>query len=529
MLHNFYVGHNDAAVVTSGSTQWRKIAVDSSEPFPVLFQELQGLVEARCVELQELGYNDDELVHANAFAITVFCMNEKFESRAEDLLRVVFEDHPKVDYCLFMVPNGSAIPPSLTSHMSCAKVRTGVSFNQSLFVMHKEVLLAKETLRVHRMNSTFVAQLENFLSPVEQEKDDIVLSAHNAMNENDVELKDNPGEACFVVTAGRELIGVVTLSRKVLSSQDLDNLRANYQLDMFVNYERHRMRSQAMVTHWLLNPSFCRWTRFILREIMRRYEKTLLYFQCQKNVAPANEIVDEFLPIRPRRRMQGRSEAQNNIARLKSDDNAEIPETPLFLAAKKYLQQPKITISSRIVIVAGSTFAYSTLETLCFVPHLNFANLYVVFEKPPTCFLSEEAAASSAEPPYDYTSLSSGCLSVGDVDEMTLRELNAMGMTFKCTLIRGRLTDIDRGNRAIVVSDEAIVEYDVLVISSPSQGTPSIRTCSMFLLWSSGLTDLLLPCLIYRQHSQHISLDKRYASVDVLRKRNIRSWNPPFR
>jgi NADH dehydrogenase FAD-containing subunit len=37
-------------------------------------------------------------------------------------------------------------------------------------------------------------------------------------------------------------------------------------------------------------------------------------------------------------------------------------------------------------------------------------------------------------------------------------------------LVQGRLTDIDRKNRAVIVSDEVIVEYDVLVLASGVQG-----------------------------------------------------------
>jgi NADH dehydrogenase FAD-containing subunit len=45
-----------------------------------------------------------------------------------------------------------------------------------------------------------------------------------------------------------------------------------------------------------------------------------------------------------------------------------------------------------------------------------------------------------------------------------------IGLKYKSTLVRGYLTDIDRENKSIVVSDEIAMEYDVLLIASPNQG-----------------------------------------------------------
>jgi NADH dehydrogenase FAD-containing subunit len=46
-----------------------------------------------------------------------------------------------------------------------------------------------------------------------------------------------------------------------------------------------------------------------------------------------------------------------------------------------------------------------------------------------------------------------------------------MGLAHRVTIVKGRLTDIDRDNRAIVISDEIVVEYDLLVLAAGVQGT----------------------------------------------------------
>jgi NADH dehydrogenase FAD-containing subunit len=63
-----------------------------------------------------------------------------------------------------------------------------------------------------------------------------------------------------------------------------------------------------------------------------------------------------------------------------------------------------------------------------------------------------------------------GCLTPQDVDAPFLSEQRSMGYAYRINIIKGRLTDIDRENKAVVVSDELVIEYDYLLISSWTQG-----------------------------------------------------------
>ena len=70
----------------------------------------------------------------------------------------------------------------------------------------------------------------------------------------------------------------------------------------------------------------------------------------------------------------------------------------------------------------------------------------------------------------------SGCLSIRDVDDPPLGDTFALGLAYKSTLVKGHLTDIDRENKSIVVSDEVALEYDLLLIASPTQGLTIITS-----------------------------------------------------
>ena len=60
------------------------------------------------------------------------------QSRAEDLLRVSFEEHPGLQYCLLLLPNSVAQTP-LSRCMNLVPLLPGASLDQSLYLLHRYV------------------------------------------------------------------------------------------------------------------------------------------------------------------------------------------------------------------------------------------------------------------------------------------------------------------------------------------------------------------------------------------------------
>jgi hypothetical protein len=73
----------------------------------------------------------------------------------------------------------------------------------------------------------------------------------------------------------------------------------------------------------------------------------------------------------------------------------------------------------------------------------------------------------------------SGCMSVQDLSDPIDTMMAAFGLSDRVSVIHGRLTDIDRSNKAIVISDETIVEYDVLVVASSAQDNSTNKIHSL--------------------------------------------------
>jgi len=157
-------------------------------------------------------------------------------------------------------------------------------------------------------------------------------------------------------------------------------------------------------------------------------------------------------------------------------------------------------------VVGGCLSVFPLLETLMFVPYLQLTNIYLVMETPPTAFTENNKAIkqddANAVPMGELTPSASpqkggapetlgspggtkpvkltdackhalysseadyaGCLSIDDTSEPLDQMIRAMGFNHTVTVVRGRLTDIDRAHKAIIVSDETVVEYDLLVVA----------------------------------------------------------------
>jgi hypothetical protein len=129
------------------------------------------------------------------------------------------------------------------------------------------------------------------------------------------------------------------------------------------------------------------------------------------------------------------------------------------------ISQPKVQVLTRVVIIGGGFATYPLLETICLHPYLNFPNLFVVTEVPPKLLYNPSADNCDDEDNF----YSAGCLTCNDAYDLTKEEIQSLGLAHKINLVRGHLTDIDRDNRGIVISNELIFEYDILIITAAPQ------------------------------------------------------------
>jgi hypothetical protein len=451
------------------TTEWRRVTVGEGSDHSIDDVEDLLLVELKTLcDVNEKRVEEEERLNmaglsTNAFAIALFSVDEMFESRATDLIQVAFEEYPSLDYCVLLVPNASLPSALLTYGMQCPRVREGVSFDQSLYIIHRQAMLANDYLTVDRLDQSSLDKAEDLLTAVEeQDKEAIMTFASHSLRDSDVDLMNNPGEVSFAVKVESEVVGLICVSRKLTTSEDVMHFRNHYVLDDHVVFERHRGRAQAMVVHWVMNPIYSQWSRFVLQEVMRVYNKTVLYYHhLSRDSKPNIEIQEEMFPISTR---FGPTPKQTDALNMNGEGGYQ-QFYPLYYIQKKKIIDAKAKVGKRVVIVGGNSSSFTVLEKIALCHEINVTNIFLIMENPPQAWQSKQEFGLD-----EVGDNFSGCLSLKDVNDVTEQEINALGLPARCTLVQGRLTDIDRKNRAVIVSDEVIVEYDVLVLASGVQG-----------------------------------------------------------
>ncbi|CAM9236820.1 unnamed protein product, partial [Chrysoparadoxa australica] len=239
----------------------------------------------------------------NAFAVTLFCLEEAFESRAIDFLPHMFKLFKDRDYCILMVPSVGA-EAVLLKHFIPVPPKPGSTFSHVLYIMHRDSLPAYKYLKVSRYDSkahkTSVARLLEFWD----DSEGVQAAVKAADAYSDQPLSSNPPTAAFVATLGHQVIGAIVADRASCSVDDIAWLKGNYHVEDFIAFERHKPRSQAKLIKLVLNPIFQGHCRFLLKEIMRLYDKSVLFWMADTATDLPHAVPTAMVPVRPRQRMQ---------------------------------------------------------------------------------------------------------------------------------------------------------------------------------------------------------------------------------
>ncbi|GMH79437.1 hypothetical protein TL16_g08145 [Triparma laevis f. inornata] len=417
---------------------------------------------------------DETLAEAesNCFAITLFCLDEGSGSRSIDFLPHAFRAFPDKDYCILTVPSSASETPLLSS-FNPVRSKSGSTFSHCLYVLHKDALFAHQYLKVERfVEASHGPAIPRLVRSMGEGGGKIRDLINMSKQEDDVPLDENPNIISFAATVGGNVIGLVVAHRKTTGVEDINWLRSNYHAEDFIAYDRHRARNQATVSAFAISPTYAGYARYVVREVMRLFDKTVLYYETKPGESVPSIISSQFVPIKPRKRAQP-FEGQEDVAMWKrsvkvadgegeegkeeekgGEDSGNLFEpTPdtgmgLHFITKRLLTEPKINCNSKIVVVGGSTAGITFIETLLFTPYLNFTNISLV------------------SPGGLNVGGGGNTMLVGDEDYPSAGRIVGLGLQNKIRIADASLLELDREAKAIVLSDESILPYDVLILTT---------------------------------------------------------------
>ena len=394
----------------------------------------------------------------NAFAIQLFCIEEKYDSRSLDFLEKAFEAFPDKDFCLVTLPPN--VPEfALVQHFLRVTPRETNKISQELYVFHRAGLVKSFEVRAAKQSDYDMVER---LARTIQSRDSI-------MTDLDIFLKSRKDPSGLNVEAYvAQVMGRVVGVAIIRPEEDIEYLRSNYNIDDFILYTHHRREEHGHIHHFALVPIFSYLTKYFLREILRKSNKTSLYYPIYPKYAP-DAVAQKYSLITALNFMvpvHRRTQIEYNVKKL----GVNMPSNQVLKPAfnyflpfslnhinRKLLLEPKVAVNLRIVVVGASDVGMSFLENLIFRSHLRFNNVTLVtINGLPGALAPDELRDNLRAEGMNY--------SHADYAAMSLRSW--------VNVIHGQMTSIDRRKKHIVINARTVLPYDHLILCAGEQYYP---------------------------------------------------------
>ncbi|ODN02858.1 Urocanate hydratase [Orchesella cincta] len=404
---------------------------------------------------------------ANALAIKLFNNGKKYICRNADMFRDIFRTFPNREYLIVAVPVGVREPAWLDNFIRVIP-KAESSYPRDLFLLHKSVITSK--LRVRRARERDMSSIKNFIATL-LEKDKIFkdyLQSFSKPHES-----TGPKLNCYIAEVKNyEGIPVVGLAIVSTEEEPLKYL-VNYDLEKHTYYSAHGEETFGYVHHFILNPIFQRHGRLFLKEVMRLEDKECLFHRVyQKHAQNAStehqsilNNMEDWVPLMPRKRIH-----YEDLKMTDAYDDERQPPTyvqntcdpyALIHTAKKFVMEPKISLTKRIVFVGASTTTISCLEKLISSTFRSFKHLTVI----------DPFGLPGALPPdpvrNEFFSVRNGGVKMSYESDSEWAQ--RLGIHLWVQVVVGRVTSIVRDAKYVVVNSEYVVPYDKLILAPGQQ------------------------------------------------------------
>lgn len=181
------------------------------------------------------------------------------------LLEASFELFPKRDYCVMSIPSQSYSFPLTSKVFVRAAPKPETDFNQELYVLHHSAISGE--LRVREAKLTDIETVKKFLKKVT--RGDAVLEVFMEWTRSEFEIYK-----VYVVFCDLRIIGLAILS----DVEDLAYIESHYQLATWTDMTKHKLGARGLLVHFVLSPIFQRHTRWLLLELHRLSDYTILFY-----------------------------------------------------------------------------------------------------------------------------------------------------------------------------------------------------------------------------------------------------------
>ena len=392
---------------------------------------------------------DIPTVYQNAIVINLFCIDENYESRSCDFLRYAFKLFPEKEYIVLTQPH--TIPEStlLQLFIQIPKKQSS-SFEHVLYIIHKDSLLFNR-IEVRRSKLSDVFDLKPFIGDCGNK--DVI---EKDMIEGIKDLSSK--KIVFSVFCEELIIGMYVLSKNV----NLHYYSSHFCLQDHILLAQHTKDCHTRLLHAILNPLFSRYTRFVLKEILRLTNKTTLYFEThERTLLP--EIFNELNLVRARtfpHFLERKWDFQHDAEYLeKMGDKTDMQdgnrdafdqESSMFslsMITKKQLSVNRVSNNTRILVVGASDTGISFIESLLSIREIRFSYLTLLA---PGGLLTMNCK--------DFPDLLKALSS-----NYTFQEIKNLMLDARVNVLDAKMVSLDKKAKKIMLDKKVFLPYDILV------------------------------------------------------------------
>ena len=398
----------------------------------------QALQNATDESKLDLVQRDDNKT-INAFCVTLFCIDDRFEGMAAEFLKTAFEMFPDREYCLLTLPTD--VPES---HLLQAFTRVPHKLDycppHCLYIANRFAVEA--SIHIRRATAKDAEPVYDMIQDLPNESELVTLLKKCKVGEKASKSKR---PVCLVVEAYEQLIGFV-----VVDYFNAEPYIEQFDVEDFVDVSKHDLVNKpCLFRNMVLNPLFVPHAREVLSNVFRLLKTTCLFYPMDQDtrhdVATRQLVTKEFVPVRRRRQVQYPDNLRDGTPM-----HPPLPHALRFFSVN-LMHEPRLVRNAQIVIVGSSDTGLAFAQELVYTAHLEFTNITLV---------STDGLATYEEGEFLASSL---CF-----DAM---ELKQSGLENYINVVPGTVTAIHRNLKQVELRNGQFVPYDYLMLTPGLQFT----------------------------------------------------------
>jgi hypothetical protein len=383
---------------------------------------------------------------SNCCGVIMYCMDERYSSRAVDFVEPIMSLFPDRDYCVLTQPYLSP-EPSLLDNFVQVMPKPCSTFRDVLYVLHRSVTGTLTTRKATPEDAAAVATLVDGLPNA-----DAVNTAFQGLGSMDAAAQKASKQQAYLMEYMGVLVGAAILKDGV----DVAHLADSFQLEDHVALAAHAHDGHVMLQHFVLAPVFGGFVRATLHQLLRQSNRTVLYLQ--EGTGGSDEQALDLsvrrcmVQVKPRPPVllppADWSPPEDNWV---DQQQVEVPDYALHFFSSRLVTERKECRNTRIVVVGASDTAKGFLEDLLLLSDVIFPHITMVVH----------GTNASGGGGVDGGLAKSHCFADG--------ELARLALSGKVATLQDRLRDIDREGRMVVLDSNSLLGYDYLILATGLQ------------------------------------------------------------